>query len=315
MHDCIIIPNFGGFVLQSISTSYDRADHSFSPMRKEVVFNVTLQHNDGLLLESYMQKYAVDYRKAQLMLEEDTEDLKSVLQQERNVPLGIVGAFSLGEEGQIIFSSNDVQSFSLESYGLPAFHFPALSTTEEVSSPAVAESAVRRPARWGFWRIAAASAAAVALFFLLSTPVKEVNQAAYTASFVPTEIVASKVPVMEQPKEEAKETAAPKVAKVVKEEKAVKETKVAEKPAVKPAAPKKGKTYYIVIASFPTEAQAKEFVAGVDRKLCRNVNTVVKDGKYRIYADKYNNRQEAESYLSKLRENPVYKDAWLFITR
>lgn len=47
-----------------------------------------------------------------------------------------------------------------------------------------------------FLRVVAASAAAVTLFLLVSTPVEDVNQAAYTASFVPTEMVARNAPEM-----------------------------------------------------------------------------------------------------------------------
>ena len=35
----------------------------------------------------------------------------------------------------------------------------------------------------------------------------------------------------------------------------------------------------------------------------KNVSKVVRDGKYRIYADKFNNRADAESYMATLRKN------------
>ena len=43
-HDCVILPKFGGFVLQILPATYEEEEHSFRPMRKEVMFNVTLQH-------------------------------------------------------------------------------------------------------------------------------------------------------------------------------------------------------------------------------------------------------------------------------
>lgn len=328
MHDCIIIPKFGGFVLQTISTSYDKAENLFSPTRKEVVFNVTLQHNDGLLLESYMRKYEVDHRKAQLMLDEDIEAFKSLLQEEKEVALGIVGSFSLGEEGQVVFYPNKIQTFGVESYGLPAFHFPTLDIHEAEEEGAkdpidrnqTAEPTVRRSVHGGFLRVVATSAAAVALFLLVSTPVKDVSQTAYTASFIPTEMVINRVapveyaPVEKEIVEDAETPDADKpktvVPETVKEKKAVVEKEIEKREALKSA-----KTFHIVIASFPTEAQANEFLASVDRRVCRNANKVKSNGKYRVYADKYNNRTDAESYLSKLRNNPAYKDAWLFITR
>ena len=87
VHDCVIVPKFGGFVLQTVSAVCNGEEHLFSPQRKEIVFNITLQHNDGLLSESYMQMYGVNYRKAQLMLEEDVDDMKAALQEEKSVSI------------------------------------------------------------------------------------------------------------------------------------------------------------------------------------------------------------------------------------
>ena len=128
-HDCVILPKFGGFVLQTLPATYQ--EDLFRPMRKEVMFNVTLQHTDGLLSESYMQTYGVDYRKAQLMLEEDIEALNVSLEQDKRITLGRIGTFSIGEEGQTIFTPGDSGVFNADSYGLPSFHFPVLRSLEE----------------------------------------------------------------------------------------------------------------------------------------------------------------------------------------
>ena len=64
VHDCVIVPKFGGFVLQAVPAVQHMEEHTFRPLRKEIGFNMTLQHNDGLLPESYMQMYAVSYRQA-----------------------------------------------------------------------------------------------------------------------------------------------------------------------------------------------------------------------------------------------------------
>ena len=126
VHDCVIVPKFGGFVLQTVSAVCNGEEHLFSPQRKEIVFNITLQHNDGLLSESYMQMYGVNYRKAQLMLEEDVDDMKAALQEEKRLSFGLLGSFSLGQEGQMIFHPGESDAFSVCSYGLAAFNFPQL---------------------------------------------------------------------------------------------------------------------------------------------------------------------------------------------
>lgn len=327
VHDCVIVPKFGGFVLQVVPAVQQAEEHTFRPLRKEIGFNRTLQHNDGLLPESYMQMYAVDYRQAQLMLEEDVEDIKSTLLQYGKLSLGVLGSFCVGEEGQMIFHPGETDLFSAVSYGLPVFHFPALAPLqmEREEEPLPVSKKKKKdtlyiPVSRRLIRVAMVSAAAVALFLLVSTPVKDVNQEAYTASFVPAGVVAPKLvfsePVLpdslveetEKKQELSEEVIAREMKKVVpvQAKKAV---------ASKPVAVQPKKMYHIVIASFPTESQADEFIACVDRNACKHVSKVVRDGKYRIYADKFDNREAAESYMATLRANPKYKDAWLFINR
>lgn len=327
VHDCVIVPGFGGFVLQAVSAVYDEKEYLFNPQRKEIVFNVTLQHNDGLLSESYMQMYDVNYRKAQLMLEEDVADMKVILQEDKKLSLGVLGSFSLGMEGQVIFHPGESDAFSVGSYGLVSFNFPQLrpvsAEREEVAllTRKKKKDILYIPVNRKLLRVAAASVAAVALFLLVSTPVKDVNQAAYTASFVPTEMVVKSAPEIKPAEEIAsEETIASEINEVKTERKVVavapsrevKRQKITPEPVT---AKPNLKMYHIVIASFPTEDQADKYIAGVDRKECKHVSKVVRDGKYRIYADKFDNREQAESYMATLRMNEKYKDAWLFISR
>lgn len=330
VHDCVILPKFGGFVLQSIPSVFDGNEHLFRPSRKEIRFNVTLQHNDGLLGESYMKMYGINYRQAQLMLEEDIDDMKAALLQYKKLSLGVLGAFNVGKEGQLIFMPDNTDLFSIETYGLPPFHFPYLVSlqTEKEETVFVPEKNGKKdvlyiPVSRKLLRTAIATAAAVALFLLVSTPVKDVNQAAYTASFVPSEMVAGKTAPIENSISEViftpvnepvetlsdKEETAPSLSEVKKQEIPVVAIHEKKELKINP------KMYHIVIASFPTESQADEYIAGVDKTICKHASKVVRDGKYRIYADKFDNREQAETYMATLRSYPKYKDAWLFISR
>ena len=124
---------------------------------------------------------------------------------------------------------------------------------------------------------------------MVSTPVKEVNLSAYTASFVPTEMINYR---FEEPISQLEEIQVSQedemVAEVTPKIEATKETEIAKAasapevkkelvapaPKVKSVAPKK--MYHIVIASFPTEEQANEYISGVDRAQCKNVSKVVR---------------------------------------
>ena len=216
-HDCVIIPDFGGFVLQSIPADYLEEIHLFTPVRKEIVFNPTLTHNDGLISESYMQSYAIDFTKAQSMIRNDVAEMKNQLDDDAGLQLGAIGLF-FKEDERLIFipAKRSDELFSIQSFGLPYFNYLPLSarntldinsfTTSEMemeSETGATEVIVKHimteknviyniPVTRTFLQVVGAIAAAILLFLILPTPVNDVNKASYTASFVPQEIMPKK---------------------------------------------------------------------------------------------------------------------------
>ena len=55
-HDCVIIPEFGGFVAQYKPASLDRVTGFYSPPSKQILFNINLKNNDGLLANKIAQE-------------------------------------------------------------------------------------------------------------------------------------------------------------------------------------------------------------------------------------------------------------------
>lgn len=327
IHDCVIIPKVGGFVLQNYPASFVVENESFIPSHKEVVFNPTLQHNDGLLTESYMKAYGIDYRKAQLMVAEDVEELRSELFVRHQVMVGVIGTFTTQGES-ISFEPKKAAPFSISSYGLAELCMPPLqSLRQEMDAKALVTVAERAkdtiyiPISRKFLRVAVASAAAVALFLLISTPVKDVSADTYKASFIPTEVVSK--PVTEQPVTGvvASESALLAIQPVSSEtEKADVVPAVKVKPeaeTLKVVAPdaQHVKMYHIIIASFPSKKQANEYFKTVDREQFANAGIVERGGKIRVYAAKFTDPVKAESYISSLKSDGGHKDAWMFISK
>jgi hypothetical protein len=315
-HDCVIVPDFGGFVLRDVSASSDSVSRMFFPPRKELGFNSTLQHSDGLLAESYMRSYGVAYNTAKAMVAEDVCELKSILQENKKISLESIGTFTIGSEGRVEYHSLSDNSYDISHYALRPFEMFTLDEIAETESRKLSEekhnqkkNIVYLPINRTLLRVVSASAAAVALFFLASTPVKDVNHLEYKAGFVPTNIVISSVAVSD---EEATSTAS------VKEE-SVTVVAPVEQPVAPAAAPvvvdTPKKMYHIVVGSFPTEKQANDFLSGVDKSTYKNSDKVFRNDKYRVYVDRFDSRDEAERYLENVRSNPKYKDAWLFISK
>lgn len=292
VNDCVIVPRFGGFVLHDVPASYDKEKHFFRPMCRDIVFNTTLRYNDGLLVESYMKMYDVAYQKAYRLIEDDVDDIKTLLYKNREVSLDTIGLFRLGNEGQVIFQPVDSGFQSIESYGLASFRLQTLQLLEKEESvlsadgkKAINERMFYIPVSRKLVRGIIGIAAAVVLFLIVSTPVKQMDVNTYAANFIPF----------------ARETEMP--------------MEKATPPAVRKSTErfKDKQLYYVIVSSLNSEKQADLFISRMDKSQFNRVDKLVEARKVRVYADKFDNREQADAYMAKLRKNPTYKDAWVYI--
>jgi hypothetical protein len=315
-----------------VPASYAEEDHMFRPMHKEVVFNAKLKHNDGLLAERYMQDFGVTFQRACRMLEEDVTAISDELVKGLNVRLGEVGSLSLGNEGQLIFAAGNSDTFSIDSYGLAPFQLKTWELLQQDSSNEETGDGKKRtlhkPVNRRILRIVTASAAAIAAFFLISTPVKEISRAAYTASFLPShselsdntsangdlDIHADDDAILTPEAFGALSSTDNDYAPVEDNRLTIEPIVTDEEPSPA-AAPGKTETYYIIIASVNSRAKASEFVAGIDSKVMPNASVLVSGSQIRIYADSFTDRSRAEAFLAEVRSNPQFADAWMFTQR
>ncbi|MDR0756573.1 MAG: SPOR domain-containing protein [Tannerella sp.] len=317
VNDCVIIPDFGGFVLQNCPAVYERDTHLFRPSCKEIIFNPTLRHDDGLIAGSYMQAYGMVFSRARAALKKDIEKLNVALDEQSEVRLEGIGLFRKEVGETIVFHPvADCSHFSLSSYGLAPFHLPPVPVTKlvekriEHQKPPLRKSGhvIYLPVNRTLVYIAGISVTAVALSLMIATPVKVVNPTSYTASFAPSEIVKKMIPSGDTLLAVEKENA------TAQEENAV-ETAVQPAAAI-PVEQANGmnpaKTYYVVIGSFNTESQAQTFIKELGVSPCLNIGIVWRDKHFRVFADKYDNRKDAEDRISLLREDARFRNAWLF---
>lgn len=356
-HDCVIIPEFGGFVLQTVSSEYASDEHLFIPTRKEVVFNPTLTHNDGLLAESYMQELSVDFSRAQQQIRTDVAMMKDALEKDLQVKFGQTGHFTKDGE-RVIFkpSKNSDKLFCTSSYGLPAFYYLSLTARRPAVTAQNSSNAARTetdksnrilytiPITQLFVGIFAAALVAVILFFSISTPVKEVNRAAYSAGFIPPELIPKKtVDEMvfeaftdnaraatgaragtpadgrESIPEAGSESGAvmPSSATAEVKSEAVSSELREARPARRPPAASTEKSfaasdYYVIIASYNTRRQAQVYLSRLKGEVADSAGILVSDGKMRVYAQQFSSKKAASAYLHKIRRYPGHQQAWLY---
>lgn len=120
-HDCVIVPDFGGFVTQQVSARFVEDEGLFLPPYRSVGFNESLKLNDGLLVQSYMNAYGIGYVEALQQIAAVVAEVKAELHATGSYELGGIGVFTLTLSGTYDFQPCEAGVVSPELYGLDAF--------------------------------------------------------------------------------------------------------------------------------------------------------------------------------------------------
>ena len=118
-NDCVIVPEFGAFVLKSHS-AYIK-DDTFYPPRKVISFNVMLDENDGLLVKHLSTSRNISYKKALKTINDETQSLKNELSADKKIKIDPLGYIELSSEGNLVFYPKESINFESNSFGLTSF--------------------------------------------------------------------------------------------------------------------------------------------------------------------------------------------------
>ena len=127
-NDCVIIPAFGGFVMNYFEAKIDFKYQEFCPPIRKVAFNENLINNDGLLLNFISNKYSISWYQAEKEVQKFVEEIKNKLNEEQILIFGNIGSFKK-KNGLLEFTPNAKENFLDDSFGLHTFNYPMLKTT------------------------------------------------------------------------------------------------------------------------------------------------------------------------------------------
>ena len=133
-YDCVIVPDFGGFVTNKIGAKANNFTHTFTPPTKQVTFNSLLKHNDGLLANYIASAENISFEKASTAISLSVIKWQNELQS-NTVQIDSLGVLSLNEEKQIIFEPNAAVNYLTESFGLDSVTSSAISRFKEQVKP------------------------------------------------------------------------------------------------------------------------------------------------------------------------------------
>jgi nucleoid DNA-binding protein len=117
-HECVIIPNFGGFVVNAQGFQLNEKDGKIYPKKKCVAFNEKLKTDDRFLSTEWAKKKSISEKEASLEIASISKELKSQLISQGELTIGALGSFTLIQENRISFSPNPNFNADLDVFGL-----------------------------------------------------------------------------------------------------------------------------------------------------------------------------------------------------
>lgn len=124
-YECVIVPNFGGFVTNEISARVNHFTHNFYPPSKQLTFNAHLQNNDGLLVNYIAAAKNISYSEALEIIQKEVASWKLLLNTEI-LDLENIGSFKFNSEHKIIFEPVNSHNYLTSSFGLGSYVSPAI---------------------------------------------------------------------------------------------------------------------------------------------------------------------------------------------
>ena len=213
-NDCVVVPDFGGFVAYHVSAHFDETDNTFIPPMRTLGFNPQLKMNDSLLAQSYVEAYDISYPEAIQRIENEVAELRETIAQQGSYILDGIGTLSGNDEGGYLFTPCEAGILTPDLYGLNTFNLAPIAEslsladtnqkTEETAKADVPAPKVQTPAtqtksvaipqptlteildededeertisiKLSWIRNTVAVAASVILFLMMSTPIANSN--------------------------------------------------------------------------------------------------------------------------------------------
>ena len=120
--DCVVIPEFGGFVTHYQPAIVEPTKNVIIPPGKSVSFNAKLSKNDGLLAQFIAVKTGLTYNDALKAVAAKVSFWQKELDKTNFLELDGLGSFILNKEGNLVFEQFNESNFANSSFGLANVH-------------------------------------------------------------------------------------------------------------------------------------------------------------------------------------------------
>lgn len=120
-HDCVVIPGFGGFIANYAPAFIHLVQNTFNPPSRQIMFNASLLHNDGLLATQIAGEEGISFDQALNRITEEVAAIHKELKSGKTISLDDFGSLCTNHENNIVFTPRPANNWLEDAYGLPTF--------------------------------------------------------------------------------------------------------------------------------------------------------------------------------------------------
>jgi hypothetical protein len=308
-YNCVVIPDFGGFIMNMEPASIDE-DGMISPPSYYISFNQDLKHNDGLLASNIQQSDSISYESACRSIRKMVESMRKELSQQNILICGNIGKLTADENQNLSFAPNS-SVMHPELMGLTSVRLPLLVQIDNEKRKEKRSLNIR-------YAIGTAAAAAAALLLLVAPSIKVGNltdtQGSQQATFV--DMLTQNRSTSANSLKLSSTTASTISAKNTDASNSFQTENITASNNTIDNKKTSTRIYYIIIGGEDTKGRADRLLSKIQSEDFPAAQIVETTDRYRVYVKSFEDKSEAESFLERFRlENPKFQTAWLFSKR
>ncbi len=132
-YECVVLPGFGGFIVDDRPATVNRINHQFKPPFRKIMLNVHLKANDGLLVNHISNSNSISYQEARAEVDRFVNIIKEKLEKRESFTFDNIGRIRFDQDKNVIFEQNTSINYNPNAFGLSGFISPPIKrvTDEE----------------------------------------------------------------------------------------------------------------------------------------------------------------------------------------
>lgn len=288
-HDYVVVPNLGGFVVQTESAVI--LQQSIIAPQAIIGFNPLMQHVDGLLAIEIAKSESISYRQSIELIDNVVKTIKTELKSSKQVQIGELGYLRLNSDNNLIFTASSKPSFLPQNIGLTDIFIQ--QKTKKTSKQKTISFTL--PSRIAF-KYAASAIIIIALLFVSPTIVdKRLNEKADLSSLLEVKSLPNKTKI------DSTTISTPVAlnAAIIQNDSTAKTANVQK--------------FHVIVASSSTQKCADDFCNELIESNFKNAHILTPTNIFRVAIQSFDDKEKAIEYMEELRSTDSrFETAWVY---